>query len=189
MTVDTAVSLGVPIVAQTAKHFHWRNKNAYHAHCIDEEDLVGYLYERVLFSKYVPTVESCPDFYSEKSFQQSFYVACRSAMLDHVKRYISSAKRGASALPGAMVRLDAPDEVTGRKRELTSESTDHYLHRIKWLVDGCSDALTQRVLFLVALERYPSKHKLKKRLKLAPKLFESLWTNMSQEMLHFRPTS
>lgn len=185
MTIEKAAELGVPIVAKVAHAFYKSNKEGYQLHCLSPEDLVSYLYDKVLFSKYAKLVEEKPDFYTEESFQNSLFIACRKSMLDHVRHYLTSGKRGAITVPGAAVPLDSNEKDKSSHEVIASPQQTNYLYKVKEVVDNCHNSLAQRAIYLLALEKYPSKYQLKRRLGLCQSEFAALWEDMMAAMMNF----
>lgn len=185
MTPEKAAELGVPIVAKVAHAFYKNNKEGYQLHCLSPEDLISYLYDKVLFSKYTKAVEENPDYYTEESFQNSLFIACRKSMLDHVRHYLTSGKRGAITAPGAAVSLDSPDRDQSAHEVIASPQQTNYLYKVKQVVDNCPNILAKRAIYLVALEKYPSKHQLKRRLGMGQTEFAALWAEMMAAMTNF----
>ena len=186
MTAEEATDQGINIVVRVSRTFHRSNRTAYSKLVMAEEDLAGYLYETVLFKKYIPLVTEQPDFYTQDTFGRSLFVACHKAMLSHVKKYITSQKRGNILAHGVAVELNR--EVTENLLpEVSKNAENRLLGDVRRLSDQNKDPVVQRALILLSRECYTSKTQLKARLNLAPSRFEQVWKTIQILFADFGP--
>ena len=187
MTEEEATEKGIEIVERVARGFYFRNRSAYSRLVIEESDLVGHLYEAVLFKKYMPLVAEQPDFYNDQSFGRSLFIACRKAMLSHIKKHITSQKRGNILAPGVALELDK-ELAEDLLPEVSKNAENRFLWDVKRIADDCTDPVTQRALVLLSREVYTSKTQLKKRLKLTPSRFDQVWKGIQHLFRDFSST-
>ena len=174
-TYEDAIKVALEIIHQVASRFYWSNQRRYKEEGIDLEDIEGFLKESILCKKYLPHLETNPEFHTKNSFRSSFYVSCKRACLTHIRQWLKTEKRGCKV--GSYDRVNLDDE----ESLVQVESKKEYRHGAAMkMADKCKCPIAQRIVVLLAKECYKSKNGLKSIMPVSSKSFNRAWKEVQE---------
>jgi hypothetical protein len=147
-------------VAKVVAHrFYSSSKEFKELNGFDEEDLRSVLYEKVIFSNYIPVRDGA--YSSEEAFRNACWTSCLNACRNHFKMLFMTKKR---------FHIEAPTNAS-----VAVEDRKQLQELVRDCCNECECPIGQRIILLLGYGRYTTKSSLRKALPVPRGQFERAW--------------
>lgn len=169
VTEEQAIEIAMELAPIAASKHYSTNRSHYQRVAIEMNDILQFMYERVLVGNFLVSIRTNPFTYTETSFRKSFYAACRNSGITYYRMMVLSQKRGTANT--RIVAIDDPDSNV----QLTSRKDNDYFSKLKRVIDKCTDKTVQKAVVLLMYEKRRNKSDLRDAFPVCKERFDQIY--------------